>query len=100
MRGAIKGIEGKVKLTRVPGADGQNGIVTLLPDRQISLMVDKNLGAVVQPMAVAGEGVDQEIRPLLPPDVEALAQDGKEKIFKLRGAVGKVQGDFPHGFES
>jgi hypothetical protein len=32
--------------------------------------------------------------------VEALAQDGKEKIFKLRGAVGKVQGDFPHGFES
>jgi hypothetical protein len=50
----------------------------------------ENLGAVVEAVALSGESVDQELRPVFTVEAVLSREDLDEKILKMNRAVGKV----------
>lgn len=89
--GAVKGKNGHVQLPRIRRPDWQDGIVTLLPVRRIGLVVNIDFDTIVKTMTVAGESVDQEIRPIVPSNPVFGLQDRQEKILKLGWTVREVE---------
>jgi hypothetical protein len=53
-------------------------------------MVHVDFDAVVEPVPMPSEGIEQKIGPLVPPDAVFLFQNRQEIILKLRRAVRKV----------
>jgi hypothetical protein len=68
----------------------KDGVVALFPVGSVDLMMCPNLYAVVEAVALSGESVDQELRPVFTVEAVLSREDLDEKILKMNRAVGKV----------
>ena len=58
---AVEGVDGQIYRTRIVDKNGDGRIVALLPIRPIFLLRVKDLGAVVETVAMADVRVEKEI---------------------------------------
>lgn len=84
------GVDRQIVMARVVSKKRKNGVVALLPVRPIDLMVGPDLRAVIKPMPVSSQSINQKFRPVFTVEAVLSREYLDEKILKVNGAVGKV----------
>ena len=82
----------EVVVTRIVSEKRKNSVVALLPIGAVYLVVCPNLDAVVETVALSGESIDEKLGPLFAIQLVPSRKDLDEKVLKMDGAVGKVNG--------
>ena len=83
-----------MKLARIRGPDGEDGIIALFPVGAVSFVVGVDFQAIIEAVAMATQGINQEIRPLIPSNLVARGKHAQKKSFNLNWAIGEVEGNF------
>ena len=66
----------------------KNGVVALLPVRPIDLMVGPDLRAVIKPMPVSSQSINQKFRPLFSIQAIASGKNPNKVVLQMDGTVG------------